>query len=96
MFGSLQFDFGYRILDKISIRFADDKVEVPRLLRRDNRLDASTNKVEGRNRAPSVRRRTSDEPTSANGKVERRFAARYYFEQSSTISCGLTGKETSS
>jgi hypothetical protein len=95
MFGSLQFDFGYRILDKISIRFADDKFEVPRSLRRDDKIDASTNKVEGRNRAPSIRR-ANDESTRANGKVERRFAARYYFEQSSTISCGLTGKETSS
>jgi hypothetical protein len=96
MFGSLQFDFGYRILDKISIRFADDKFEVPRSLRQAERPDASTNNVEGRNRAPPARRRVNDEPTRQNGKVERRFAARYYFEQSSTISCGLTGKETSS
>jgi hypothetical protein len=95
MFGSLQFDFGYRILDKNSIRFADDKFEVPRSLRRANKLDGSTKGVEGRNRAPSGRRR-NNEPTRQNGKVERRFAARYYFEQSSTISCGLTGKETSS
>jgi hypothetical protein len=96
MFGSLQFNFGYRILDKISIRFADDKFEVPRSLRREKGLDASPSNVEGRNRASPARRRVNDEPTRQNGKVERRFAARYYFEQSSTISCGLTGNETSS